>query len=249
MNVDVRAPGTHPSSDLGGFRLTAWDDVNELLAFRDARRAAEPGTQLLFILDDAGQAAYTSGHARDTHGLSDLDPAQLPAEEQALYEKRGRLTPERWAAEGIPRLRAKARETTLTFTQQLIPIDDPDVELLSLYRDVSLAFGTPLDCLTIATTDPSMAIAALPNGYFVGDLTPMENYHLAEHLRTAFGYEVLGLGSYLAAYVRDEPVTAEEARAVIESVRGLYEMTDDVVAEWASAVTGLRWLLLSYQGS
>lgn len=249
MKIEARAPGTHWSSDLGGSRITDWTDVDALLAFRDERRAADPTSQLLFILDDGGQAAYTSGHACDTHALLRVDVDSLPPAEFELYDKDARVTPERWASLVIPQLRDLAANTTLSFRQQLIPIDDPDIELLSLYQNPKAVFGAPLDCLTIAADEPSMAIAALPNGYFEGDLTPMENYLLAEHLRTGFGYEVLGLGSFLAAYVRDDALAADEAQAVVESVRGLYKMSDGLAAEWARLITGERWFLLSYRGS
>lgn len=249
MKIEVRAPGTHWSSDVGGYRITEWSDVDELLAFRDERRVAEPATQLLFVLDDGGQAAYTSGHACDMHKLCPIDPEALPADERALYEEGGRLTAERWASVVVPRLRALAEESTLSFDVQLISIADSDVALLELYRDPSRAFQSPLDCLAVRAAEPSMAIAALPNGYFEDDLTPTQNYLLAEHLRTRFGYEVLGLGSYLAAYVREKPVSADEAHAIVESVRGLYGMSDTLAAEWARAITGLRWLLLSYRGN
>lgn len=249
MKIEVRAPGTHWSSDVGGYRITEWRDVDELLAFRDERRAAEPEAQLLFVLDNAGQAAYTSGHTRDKHELRPIDPDELPANERSVYEEKGRVTAERWASVAVPRLRALVDDATLTFDAQLIPIDDGDIDLLGLYRDPSDVFQSPLDCLSIRAAEPSMAIAALPNGYFRGDLTPMQNYLLAERLRTRFGYEVLGLGSYLAAYIREEPVDTDEAQAIIESVRALYTMSDGLAAEWARAIHGLRWLLLSYRGS
>ena len=250
MNIEERAPGSHWSSDVGGFRLTDWDSVDELLAFRDAQREANPAAQLLFILDDRAQAAYTGGHALDKHCLREFDPAALPSEEGPLYEKEGRLTAERWASVVVPLLRARIAEATLPFEGQLLPLDAPEVELISLYQNVDRVFGTPLDCLTIDAAESSMAIAALPNGYFVDDLTPMQNYLLAEQLRVGFGYEILGLGSFLAAYVRDEVVDGREARAVIDSVRGLYEgMTDELAADWADAITGQRWFLLSYRGS
>ncbi|MFT5355612.1 MAG: hypothetical protein ACI9KE_002831 [Polyangiales bacterium] len=105
MKIEPRAPGSHWSSDVGGFRVTEWKDVDELLAFRDERRAAEPGSRLLFVLDDAGQAAYTSGHARDKHDLLNIDSETLPPDEYALYEKDARYTPERWASVMVPRLR------------------------------------------------------------------------------------------------------------------------------------------------
>ena len=249
MNIEERAPGTHWSSDVGGFRLTDWGDVDELLAFRDAQRVANPAAQLLFILDDGARAAYTGGHALDKHDLREFDPASFSAAERTLYEEEGRLRAERWASVVVPSMRMRVGEATLPFEGQLLPLDAPEVELLSLYQNVDRVFRTPLDCLTIAAAESSMAIAALPNGYFVDDLTPMQNYLLAEQLRIRFGYEILGLGSFLAAYVRDEVVDGPEARAVVDSVRGLYDdMTDEVASKWAEAVTGQRWFLLSYRG-
>jgi hypothetical protein len=122
---------------------------HELLAFRDERRAAEPGSQLLFVLDDAGQAAYTSGHACDMHDLLNIDSETLPPNEYALYDKDARYTPERWASVMVPRHRALAADATLSFDQQLIPIDDADIDLVALYRDTAGVYRSPLDCLTI----------------------------------------------------------------------------------------------------
>lgn len=237
-------------TDLGGFRLTGWQNLDELLRFRDEHRARVPGEQLLLIIDDHGQAAYTAGHSMEANGLKEVDESALSDEERVLFEEHFRLTPQRWADTVVPALRTAALETTLVFGQQLTPIDNEDIDLLAMYDDLGGVIQEPLECAVIASDQPSMAIAALPNGYFQGDLSPMDNYLLAEKLRTDFGYEIVGLGAMFVLYARDEPVGAELAAEVVGAVRDLYAgMTADLAAAWVAKLTGLRWLLLSYSGA
>ena len=94
-----------------------------------------------------------------------------------------------------------------------------------------------------------MGVAAYPNGYFSDDLSPMQNYLLAELLRTEFGLELFGLGSFLAGYLRTEPFSRAEAKELVERVRDLlYELSDAGATKWVEATIGRRWFVLSYCG-
>lgn len=248
MNVE-QVDSNGPSLFGRGYKISDWSTVDELLAFRDEKRSADPATQLLFILDDPNQAEYTSYHAVDTHDLKDVSPNDLPPDERAVYEEKYDLTEARVRSLVAAALLRLADNTTFDVDQRLIPIDAEEVELLEAYENPQRAFGSPAYCLETPGEEPSLAIAALPNGYFRGDLDPGENYLLAEQLRQSFGYEIVGLGSCLAAYVRPEPVNLDEAKEVVASVAGLYmKFNDEHAAAWAAATADRRLFLLHYRG-
>lgn len=239
------------SGSPGGWRLSGFSSVDELFAFRDERRAHAPENQVLFILDDQGQAQYTSMHASNAKGLDSPDQSLMTAEEWHTYEHELILTPQRYAETLVTNLRACAADSDLANASgRLLPIDAEEIGLVAAHRDRNNVFQDPLLCLSIRGEKAADAIAALPNGYFSGDLDPGENYLVAEQLHEQFDYEILGLGSYLAAYVRPEPFDQAQVTQVIESVRHLYQgLDDDGVAAWAAAAAGRRWFLTHYRGS
>jgi len=211
--------------------LSGWSSIDDLLDFRDDVRSESPGTQLLYITDDFDQATYQSSHAADMYLPAALD----------LREHSTLMTA--W-------LQRQLVGATLDLDDKLIPIDDSSIDLFGLLDDPSRLFRAPLRVLRIETDHPSMAIAAMPNGYFHGDLTPAQNYLLAERMRRNFGLEIFGLGSDSAVYCRAEPISAAEAHAVVGSVKEMYRgMTDELAAQWATRTVGARWFLLSYRGA
>jgi len=210
--------------------LNGWQNVEELLQFRAEVRAESPSTQVLFILDDEGQASYTSGHA------TNLWLEDLPVGE--------------YSSRTIDWLRGELSNATLEFEGQLTAVQASDIDLVAHLDNSDRLFRGPLRCQMVESDDPSMAIAGEPNGYFMDDLTPAQNYLLAERLRAGFGLKIFGLGATFASYCRTEPLDATEARAVVDSVKGLYaDMNDDVADQWAGATAGRNWFGLSYRGA
>ncbi len=248
MDIELFEPDKygHP----GGWILSKWESVDELLTFRDQKRIDYPDYQFLFVLDDVHQASYTSGHAVARDGLETFPDGLLTPEEQAAYDEQHTLTFERRSTIVINNMKALIKESELSLTDNyLVPIqDEPD--LINAIQEPISVFNSTARCLKIPSPDPSMAIAAHPNGYFNGDLTPGQNYLLAEHLRHHYQYEILGLGSYLAAFVRPEPFSRNEVLAVVKSVSGMYENIDNnLINQWADASADKRWFVLSFLGS
>ncbi len=175
----------------------------------------------------------------------------MSAEELATYNETYRLTPERHVEVIKNNLDPVVAELSFDQTwSQLLPIDEEEVELLLANRNPAITFtGRPL-CLHVPVPYPTDAIVGAPNGYFSGDLTPAQNYVLAEHMRTEHGYELLGLGSFLIAFVRPEPATVTEAKAALDSVGWMYQGWNEAAAqELAEQVSGSRVLVLSYRGA
>ncbi len=238
-----------PCNGLGEFRLTGWEDIEELLEFRDSYRAENPGRQTLYVLDNVQQANYTNMHTLDSNGLQRATSDDMSAAAWELYQDNYELTPELFAKVVERNIQTLADETELP-TNALLSPNLEEVELIECFRNLERVFPTPLLCATIATADPSMAVAAHANGYFSADLSPMQNYLLADKLRATFGLELFGLGSYLAAYVRDEPLSSDDAQHLVDSLKSLYwKPNDEDFDQWRDVAAGKRWFLLSYRGS
>ena len=210
--------------------ITNWADVDELLDLRTELRSQIPGAQPLFVIDDAGQASYTRGHrTQDVGFIGEEDHHEFSA------------IMVRW-------LEGENAQDTFEFDEPLIPIDDASIDLLGHLDDPDRVFVDPLHCWVVESPDPSMAIAAFPNGYFLGDLSPAQNYLLAEKLRQTHGLKLFGLGARFAAFCRADPISADEAKQVVGAVRHMYaEMTDELAAQWAEKTAGRRWFLVSYR--
>lgn len=245
---------TNEHGQPGGWTLSGWSSLEELFEFRENERMKHPGWQLLFVLDDQGQADYTSMHAVNSLGLDVPDMTTMSTNERELYENELILSPQRWSYAVQENLRKNIEVEQADFSlfrQELLPVDSEEIELVEAYKNPMVeVFCEPLRCHRIETNDPSMAVAAHPNGYFAGDLSPGQNYILAEHLRKTYSYEIVGLGSFFAAYVRAEPLTTSQAAELINSIAIMYMPTDPTVtARWVEAATDQRWLLLHYRGS
>ena len=119
-----------------------------------------------------------------------------------------------------------------------------------------LAFGQTALALHVPVTHPSEALFGAPNGYFLGDLTPAQNFVLAEHLRINHAYELMGLGASLIDFIRADPADKDDVAAVLDSVAWLYRDWNDTSGEWHDPVPGLkasatgsRLLFLGYSGA
>lgn len=231
------------------FVLSGWSDIEELFAFREAFLRENPGQQMLFILDNADQAGYTSGHAGDLHGLTPYgDVLDLTAEQMAVWEQDYVAPPEVFSRYVVNQILAKLDERLEIANP--IHLESSDRDFFDCLKDENQIFASPIFAATVFADETSMGIAAHPNVYFSDDLSPMQNYLLAELLRVEFGLELFGLGSFLAGYLRSDPFTGDDAERLIARVRGLlYEMTDAAATKWVEATVGQRWFVLSYSGS
>lgn len=250
MEIETFAPGHAFDAAFRATRFTDWQ-IDDLLRFWDSHRVSNPSERLLFVLDDQDQASYTSSHAQFTVGLSHFDEAILSDPEKAAYHETYRLTPERHVEVVRNNLAPLVAELSFDLSwENLLPVDEEEIELVLANRNPPITFTSRPLCLHVPVTEPSDAIIGAPNGYFAGDLTPAQNYVLAEHLRTEHGYELMGLGSFLIAFVRAEPASFKQAKAALDSIGWMYARWDEDTAErLTNEVLGSRVLVLSYRGS
>ncbi|MDO7896052.1 DUF4253 domain-containing protein [Pseudomonas citrulli] len=214
-----------------------------------------PGCKPLFSLDDLHQARYTCGHARDNLGLdvpSEQDIAGLPPE---CFENGEYLGYPTTKAEFAFCYRNFMNLVAATSFQDAcahgLTLDEPALQAWEAYQhDPVSLLDQPLSALVVPVEQSYQALAAFPNGYFTCDLDPAQNFAVARHFALAHGYELIGVGASYLGYLRAEPPTAEQARAVAADFCALYNTREEdrekVVARVLAAMGGCTHLWLRY---
>lgn len=209
----------------------------------DALRAEDPAHQYLFTLDELDQCLYTSGHAGDgderlardwTVDLDWDDPVQVAGHELAVLEHRVRV------------LAAATDSQAWSDALGELVLDADDVAALArVNADPSLVLDDVVYVQRVPVARPDLLLAALPNGYFSGDLDTFDNHAVARRLASEHGYRYAAMGAQWLAFERSAPATAEQARAVVADLAELYAV-DRVWDPLERAITGATHLLLGY---
>lgn len=250
-----RSPVPLAESEIAGRISTLCETyVSYPTSFEDLRHWRQmvanrhPDMGVLASLDDLQQARYTSGHCIDKHGLDDtvghdlshMGPERFEDGAFADYLKEPGDFPIRLAnfrrqlasAERNPETRKWLdcnKEITITDVNE-----DPD----AVTDDFGIIQAVPV-------TGSADMIAAYPNGYFHGDMTPFEVHDVAVQLE-GLGYRLIAMGaSYMAFWSEDllsDPQIAQRSLCVA----ALYETPD--IDALNRVLTGERHLILRYTG-
>ena len=241
------------AENLGSFEALC-ETYEDLQAERSER-------QVLVTLDNPYQAVYTSGHATDKHSLDDVeghDLTGLPPECFEDGEHLGYLTTEAELPIMLANLKTLSAKTTFEDACGLLPWKGGDPEAPStpdaLIESPSKALEPELIrefyFQFVPVDESADALAALPNGYFKSDLTPMQSYAVARHFDAHHGFRLFGVGASNLGFVRSSALDDVEAEALAIDIAKLYlDTPDDAVQRLSHALIGKRWLLLRYSES
>lgn len=219
-----------------GFVVRNVPDFAAWIALLRTFQREHPDARVLGTLDQLHQSAYTSGHAIETHNLDSVDG--LPdADDHPGYLSRRDKFPIRHA-----NLLARAGSVTFAGLTGLLPwmTEGDDNDLLTINAAPDAALGWKHEKLFLAqlvpVTSAAEAVAAFPNGYFYGDLNPMQNLVLARHLEASFGLRLIAMGAGRLACVSDAPLDSDSAARAAADVVGLYSNAPatavDQLAAW-----------------
>jgi hypothetical protein len=193
------------------YRIESVDSFTDMIEVYKRLTLENPGHAFLYTLDDINQALYTSGHARENYELDNTDGHDLSALNSSCFEN-GEHIGYFTSKEELFIRRAnflKACESVTidnVYEKNLCLDDETAAELESANSDVSKLVDATSYLLKVPVQNCYETIIAFPNGYFIGDLNPFENYALAKHLYTEFGYMLIGIGaSYLLFYRPEKP--------------------------------------------
>jgi hypothetical protein len=226
-----------------GYRCEGVTSISALLDTMRDRSAAHPGARMLATLDDVGQASYTSGHTIDANALdpiADDDTIVGEDDEPPLPDLSVRLARLVEAA-GAVTLDQMRNRLWWTGEHRLSYFDLQDAPDEILDPKAIYIQAVPV-------THAWETIAAFPNGYFQGDLSPMENLVLARHLEEAFGYELFGIGASYVGFRRRGPASAEQLRDLARFVVELHAAWNepDLTVKVSMALAASDLLFLAY---
>jgi hypothetical protein len=236
-------------------------DFATLRVIHTRLQAERPAMRVLATLDDPDQAGYTSYHAIDTHDLNRTEGHDLSALSPECFDGGEHLgyftTPDEFPFQ-LANLRALTTDMTLADARGVLfwqggAVDGPTFPD-TVMHDPDAALGVKrlreVQFLFVPVTSAADALAAFPNGYFSADLNPLQNHALARHLEERYGLALMGVGASYLGFVRDGPLSPDEAAALAEDLVSLHAEAPPFAAErLAGALAGKDWLLLRYTES
>jgi len=203
-----------------------------------------PDVRVLGTLDDVHQSAYTSGHAIEKHQLDRIAGLAEPDGDHGYLLRREQF-PIRLA-----NLLTRAQGVTFASLAGLLPWRTPGDanDPITINADPEAALGWRHETLFLAQLVPvataAETVAAWPNGYFVGDLTPMQTLALAQHLEARFALRLCAIGAGRLAFVSDTPLDAATAAQAATDIVSLYADAPSDAATRLAAWLGTHDALL-----
>lgn len=214
---------------------------------------APAGHQHLFTLEDLGQALYTSMHASHYHDLDSGDWLESAGIEPGWledgYPREDLTVAQRLHIRRLGFLRLLPRTSfDSIFAKDLRLNEESLSELQAANKDLASQLDSECYLLRIPAQRACESLYGFANGYFSCDLSPMENFRLAEHLEDNYGYRLFGLGASLIAFRRTHALDAQQGSTLLDLLVRLYAGEENIsqVRELFKDGLGRELLVLRY---
>ncbi|MFB8003957.1 hypothetical protein [Nocardia sp. NPDC056000] len=222
-------------------RFDEVDSLSELLSAVDSLREKYAPARLLCTLDDVNQCLYTSMHASHS-GLLDHDEPEHGDDRIAAHHADNARIAHIVALLDAPDSRIAWE--TLAGTRTASRTD------LEALVEINRAPQRAIDDVVIVQRAPvprdDLALAAIPNGYFVDDWNTFQNHAVIRRM-AAHGYRHIATGAALLGFDRPTPPTESQAGAVVQDLAFLYGIPSSAVwPELAKLLSAQRILLIGY---
>lgn len=245
-------PTTFTTMRCDGYRVDGAATMGALIDVMAELRAKHPGTQLLATLDDLDQAFYTSGHTIDKHRLDDADGYDLSRVDRSAFENgehQGYLTTksEFFIRHGNFLKGATVRFEDLSGRLFWQPTGD-DLDFFAVNANPDAILDKTIYVQLVPVDRACEALCAFPNGYFVDDLMPAENFAVARHFEERYGYRLFGIGASYIGFLKGRDLTIPEMRAFADDILSLHsDAGDPSLAGRVATVIGVQpFLLLNF---
>ena len=246
-------PKTFTTLLCDGYHLSKPPSFRTLIDVFNEKAALHPDAHLLATLDDFDQASYTSGHATDKHKLDDTDGYDLSSVDPAVFtdgEHSGYLTTKSEFFIRRGNLMKKAAATTFADARGKLNwgLDDYDLDFFSLNTRPDEVIDGEIYIQIAPVARACETICAFPNGYFHGDLTPMEVFAVAQRFEERYRYALFGVGASYLGFLRRDDLPQAAARDFAEDILSLHSerQPPDVAARVALVLGNSDFVLFNY---
>jgi hypothetical protein len=248
-------PQTFTTLLCDGYRLDNAPSLRALLEVMREKAPLHPGARLFATLDDFPQASYTSGHATDLHQLDDTagyDLSGLDPEAFENGEHRGYLSTksEFFIRHGNLSRKAAALRFEDARGKMLWGVDGWDRDFFELNEPAPNLLDREIYVQIVPVAHAYETICAFPNGYFHGDLTPMEIFAVARRFEELYRYELFGIGASYVGFRRAEELPDNAAPDLAEDFLSLYSERQpaEVKERIIGVIRNADYLLFNYTG-
>lgn len=208
---------TGPSDDFlcDRYAVLSLADTPDFVASYRALKAAKPNSSFLLTLDDFGQACYTSMHAKERFALDRGDESSDDGSgltfRHELFVRRANIEAHLGQA-SLDQVIAKG----------ILLFDASVEEFISANENIVNCVDEEAFLLEVELPHSYQAIVAFPNGYFDDDLNPFENMLFAKHMADEYGYELVGMGASLLAFLPEQPLDEAACASLVALLRAVY---------------------------
>lgn len=217
-----------------------WQEV--LTTYQNLKEQYAP-RRIFLILEDEGQANYTSGHRSHRKPFNneigiELDYDSIEYQTDCVPKIIQHYTEQ---------LKNKEYHKTLSdCSDKMELLDKDDVKALLLYNQNPLPImDKEMMVLAGEFESESLKLALLINGYFSADFDPFENLAIIE-MMADYGYEFIGLGASILGFIKTDKFNESQLSELMDKIGFVYHFNDEVKAEFGSLLLQNNYAILSY---
>jgi len=226
-------------SVFSGYEITEIESYNELIEFYQFCLEKHPKHRPLLVIDDIGQALYTSGH---TLSKWRVDEPTLRPKKYFKSLKRKRYFKSLHAC-----LKVDLKKVDLEhLNKRIFRFDTEELNLLNILDEPMhmIPKGKAL-CFLVPTTDNKLAFLGMPQGY--SGLSAAEVFTYIVFIEKNIDVKFVGLGAQLLYFISKEPMTEEFTDKLIEIIRPFhYDMAGEQ-EQFAQTMVGKSNMIIPYR--
>ena len=214
------------------FLVTGFSSFSALMAIHADYSARNPGCRVILTLDDRDQLEYMAVHSSQSHELTDYSEF-----DEALSELSP--MPAEFFNERLHRFLVKAADANFKAAcDSGLQLEEDEHYVLSAFAEDPLQFmDDEVAMIIVPNSDAAVGFCVLPVGYFAGDLGPFENYAIARHFEAAYGYRLIGIGTCMLGFWREDDLSDELINALVNDLAMLYHCKD--ISDFSDVMTAI----------
>jgi hypothetical protein len=227
--------------------VNGFSSFSELMMLRARYSAYYPGCTVLFSLDDRQQMEYTAFHSANSRSLDneDIDFDESVSDMNPMPSTYFSFRLRRFLDEVLDVDFEKACATGLQRE------DGDDLGYLAMSEQPLLCIESEVAMIIVPVDDPSLGFCAMPVGYFTCDCGPFENYAIAKHFDSNYGYRLIGVGACMLGFIREDDLSDELINSMVTDLARVYHC--EACGEFSSTMTSIirnkKHLFIKYTDS